>query len=92
MEASVLPEFALPSILLIVRIDADVLAEIASTNLADLVLKDLCLERLVELADVFHFLLLAERVVCELVESLLPCGGAGLGVVPLLDRVDDFAG
>ena len=78
LEASVLPEFVLPSILLLVRIDTDVLAEIASTNLADLVLEDLCLERLVEPAYVFHFLLLAKRVVCELLESLLPCGGAGL--------------
>ena len=85
LEASVLPEFFLPSILLLLRIDADVLAEIASTNLADFVLEDFRLERLVEPAYVFHFLLLAERVVCELVEGLVPCGGAGLLVVPLFD-------
>ena len=78
MEASVLPEFVIPSVRLFVKIDTYVLAEIASTNLADLVLEDLRLERLVELAYVFHFLLLTERVVCELFESLLPCGGAGL--------------
>ena len=40
LEASVLPEFVFPAILLPFCIDADVLAEIASTNLADLVLED----------------------------------------------------